>query len=77
MMQPIDEATWRNRFILMNLTRIGGTVLVLVALGIWHSDWITPGGNIMIGLPLALIGLVISFGAPRYLSRKWRTPPQP
>ena len=32
-LDKIDEATWRNRFILMNLTRIAGTVLVLVALG--------------------------------------------
>jgi hypothetical protein len=51
MTEPIDEATWRSRFILMNLTRIGGTALVLVALGIWHSDWITPGGNMAIGAP--------------------------
>jgi hypothetical protein len=74
---PIDEETWRNRFIMMNLTRIGGTAVVLVALGIWHSDWIAQGGSMAIGLPLALIGLVISFGGPRYLARKWRTPPGP
>ena len=77
MTKPIDEETWRNRFIMMNLTRIAGTAIVLVALGIWHSDWITQGGNIAIGLPLALIGLLISFGGPRYLARKWRTPPRP
>lgn len=77
MTTPVDEATWRNRFILMNLTRIGGTVVVLIALVIWHSDWIRPGGNMMIGLPLALVGLAISFAGPRWLARKWRTPPQP
>jgi hypothetical protein len=77
MTPPNDEATWRNRFILMNLTRIGGTVIVLIGLGIWHSDWIRQGGHMAIGLPLALIGLAISFGGPRYLARKWRSPPQP
>jgi hypothetical protein len=77
MTPPIDEATWRNRFIMMNLTRIGGTVVVLIALGIWHSDWIAQGGRMEIGLPLALVGLAISFLGPRYLARKWRTPPQP
>jgi len=71
--QP-DLATWRNRFILMNLTRIGGTLVVLFGLFIWHSDWLRPGGSIA-GLPLALIGLVISFGGPVYLSRRWRGPP--
>jgi hypothetical protein len=72
--RPPDEETWRNRFILLNLTRIGGTIIVLIGLAIWHSDWVEPGGSIA-GLPLALIGLAISFGAPRFLSRHWRTPP--
>ncbi len=77
MTHPIDEATWRNRFILMNLTRIGGTVVVLIALVIWHSDWLQQGGNMALGLPLALAGLVISFAGPKWLARKWRTPPRP
>ena len=72
--RPVDEATWRNRFIIMNLTRIGGTIVVLVGLAIWHSDWIRPGGSIA-GLPLALAGLAISFGGPVFLSQRWKTPP--
>ena len=71
-----EEAMWRNRFILMNLTRIGGTAVVLLALLLWQSDIFVEGGTI-IGFPLALIGLVISFLAPSYLARKWRTPPGP
>ena len=74
---PADEATWRNRFIMLNLARIGGTIVVLFGLYVWHSDWLREGGAIAIGLPLALIGLVISFGAPKYLARRWRTPPGP
>nr|WP_295373349.1 hypothetical protein [uncultured Sphingosinicella sp.] len=66
-----DEATWRNRFILLNLTRIGGTVVVLIGLAIWHSDWLRQGGAVEIGLPLALVGLVVSFAGPKWLSRKW------
>ena len=75
MTNGIDEETWRNRFILINMTRIGGTFVVLIGLLIWHSDWVTPGGSMRIGLPLALIGLVISFAGPLWLARKWRTPP--
>jgi hypothetical protein len=76
MTDPNDEATWRNRFILINLVRIGGTILVLLALLLWQSDTFVEGGNIA-GFPLAIIGLVISFGGPSYLARRWRSPPNP
>lgn len=71
----VDEATWRNRFILINLVRIGGTIVVLFGLLVWHSDWLRRGGAVEIGLPLAIIGLIVSFGGPAYLVRRWRTPP--
>ena len=69
-----DDEIWRNRFILINLTRIGGTILVLVALLIWQSDMIVEGGH-FIGFPIALVGLAISFGGPQFLARRWRSPP--
>jgi len=69
-MIPDDDSLWRNRFILLNLVRIGGTVLVLFALALWQSDLIVQGGTV-IGFPLALIGLAISFLGPRWLARKW------
>jgi hypothetical protein len=72
---PVDEDTWRNRFIVMNMTRIGGTLVTLFGLFVWHSDWLQPRGDLGVGLSLALIGLVISFGGPVYLSRRWREPP--
>ena len=71
---PVSEATWRNRFILINLTRIGGTLVVLFGIVIWHSDLVRPGGTI-VGLPIALLGLAVSFGGPQFLARRWRTPP--
>jgi hypothetical protein len=71
----VDDETWRNRFITINLVRIGGTLVVLFGLFVWHSDWLRSGGTIEIGLPLALIGLAVSFGGPLVLARKWRTPP--
>jgi hypothetical protein len=71
-MRQVDESTWRNRFITLQLTRIGGTAIVMIGLYIWYSDAIGEGGTIALGLPLALAGLVVSFWGPRYLSRKWR-----
>ena len=72
---PPDEKVWRNRFIIINLVRIGGTVLALLGLFVWYTDNVRPGGAMDIGLPLALIGLAVSFGGPLYLARRWRTPP--
>lgn len=71
-MTPVDEDTWRNRFITLNLTRIGGTVIVMIGLFIWYGDAVVEGGTILLGLPLALAGLVVSFWGPKHLSRKWR-----
>lgn len=72
-----DETLWRNRFIAINLVRIGGTVVVLVGLAIWYGDLLVEGGSMAIGLPMALGGLVVSFWAPKWLAARWRTPPGP
>ncbi|WP_129791899.1 hypothetical protein [Sphingosinicella sp. CPCC 101087] len=76
-MTPQDqEAMWRNRFIAMNLLRIGATVGVLASLVLWQSDIFVEGGSI-VGFPLALIFLVVSFWGPKWLARRWREPPTP
>jgi len=75
-MTPQEEhAHWRNRFILMNLVGIAGTVVVLLALALWQSDFFVEGGSIL-GLPIALAGLIVSFFGPKWLARRWRTPPE-
>ena len=76
-MNPEDEAAlWRNRFILMNLIRIGGTIGVLLSILLWQTDMVVRGGSFL-GFPLALICLVISFFGPKYMAGRWRTPPGP
>jgi len=72
----VDERTWRNRFIVMNLVQIGGTVVVLLAVLLWQSNVFVEGGH-WIGFPIALLGLVVSFFGPRTLARKWKQPPKP
>jgi protein-S-isoprenylcysteine O-methyltransferase Ste14 len=77
-MTPQDEETlWRNRFIAVNMLRIGATIVVLIALAIWYTDLLVPGGSIVVGLPLALAGLIVSFWGPKWLARRWKTPPGP
>lgn len=70
-MNEVPNATWRKRFILINLVQIGGAAIALFALLAWQTDHIVPGGT-WLGFPLALVGLVISFFAPRALARRWK-----
>ncbi|MGQ0660320.1 hypothetical protein [Sphingosinicella sp.] len=74
MTEPQDVAMWRNRFVIIQLSRIGGTVVALLGILLWQADTFVQGGHIA-GFPLALAGLAISFGAPVWLARRWRTPP--
>jgi hypothetical protein len=71
-----ETAMWRNRFILLNLIRIGGTIGVLLSILLWQSDVFVRGGSIL-GFPLALICLAISFFGPKQAAGRWRTPPEP
>jgi hypothetical protein len=67
----VSEATWRKRFILVNLVTIGGTVLALFGLLLWQTDYIVEGGSIA-GFALALVGLFISFFAARIMASRWK-----
>jgi hypothetical protein len=71
-MTPDNDDLWRNRFVTVNLVRIGGTVIVLLGLAIWYTNLLVPGGTVLVGLPLALAGLVISFQGPKWLSSHWK-----
>jgi len=75
-MTPVDDSVWRNRFIVMNLIRIGSTVGVLLSLLLWQSDVFVQGGTI-IGFPLALIFMAASFLGPRRYASRFREPPAP
>ena len=70
-MSEVSEATWRRRFILVNLVTIGGTVLALFGLLLWQTDYIVEGGSVA-GFALALVGLFISFFAPRMMASRWK-----
>ena len=71
-----DLAMWRNRFIMIQLSRIGGTGVALLGVLLWQSDVLVEDGHIL-GFPVALVGLALSFWAPLWLARRWRTPPGP
>jgi hypothetical protein len=67
-----DDAVWRERFIQINMTRIGGTLVVLLGLIVWQTNVFTPGGSALIGFPMAMIGLVVSFAGPIWIAKRWK-----
>ena len=67
-----NDDLWRSRFITVNFVRLGGTAIVFLGLAIWYTNALVPGGSIVLGLPLALIGLVVSFFGPQWLARHWK-----
>ncbi|MEA3061988.1 MAG: hypothetical protein QOJ94_1769 [Sphingomonadales bacterium] len=71
-MSPQDDDLWRNRFVAVNLMRIGGTAIVLFGLILWQSDVIVAGGDALLGIPLVAGGLVASFWGPIALARHWK-----
>jgi uncharacterized membrane protein YdjX (TVP38/TMEM64 family) len=72
-----EEKLWRDRFIAINIVRIGGTIVVLFGLYISQTDAVRPGGAVVLGLAIAIFGLIAAFVGPIWLARKWRTPPNP
>jgi hypothetical protein len=75
-MSSADDAIWRNRFIVMNLIRIGATAGVVLCLLLWQSDLFVQGGS-FIGFPLGILFLVVSFFGPKLYASRWREPPTP
>ena len=71
-MTPQDDDVWRNRFVTVNLVRIGGTAVVLFGLAIWYTNVLRPGGFPALGFPMALVGLIVSFWGPVALTRHWK-----
>jgi hypothetical protein len=74
---PADDATARNRFLFLSLARIGGALVAVVGIVVWQGDWLREGGSAVVGIPLFLAGLLVSFVLSKQLARKWRTPPAP
>jgi len=75
-MNQADDATWRNRFLVMNLVRLVGLAGVIVSLLLWQSNVFVSGGTIL-GLPLGLIFLILFFFGPKLYAARFREPPAP
>lgn len=68
---PHSDARARNRFIVLNLVRLSGAVLVALGAANVGKRWIEPADAI--GTALLLLGALGILVVPRLLARRWRS----
>ena len=72
-----DEGRARTRYRLITACHLAGTALALFGLVAWNGNLLRQGGWPDLGIALFLTGIVMTFGLPRLLARRWRSPPAP
>jgi len=73
MADPASDEAARNRWMVINAVRIGGVVMVIVAILILRGVVPQPAWA---GYVILAVGIVDVFLVPTLLARKWRTPPR-
>ena len=68
-MNEVDEARARQRFMLLNIARLGGLALVLLGIAIANGAVPLP---VPVGWVMAAIGLAEFFFLPPMLAKRWR-----
>lgn len=63
----------RNRFVVLNLVRLSGAVML--TFGLLAVAGALPALPTIVGYALVVIGLVDFLVVPVMLARRWRTPP--
>jgi hypothetical protein len=66
-----EDARDRQRFVIMNVARLGGLALVLLGIAITQGVFDLP---FALGAALAVIGVVDFFVLPVVLARAWSRP---
>ena len=66
-----DEALWKRRFLTFTLVRLAGLATFFLGVAIAFSDLLRDGGWPIVGVPVAIIGLVDAVFSPRILKKIW------
>lgn len=72
-MTPDEETQARNRYFVIAFSRIAGAALAVFGLVVVAGR--IEGVPVVAGYALVLAGLIDIAFVPRWLARKWRTPP--
>ena len=65
-----DDARARNRFMVLNLVRLGGLALILVGIAVHYGKIAAPEP---VAYALVIAGFADFFFVPNMLARSWRT----
>ncbi len=66
-----DEALWKRRFLIFTLVRLAGLATFFLGIAIAFSDLVRDGGWPMVGVIVAIMGLIDAVFAPRILKLQW------
>lgn len=66
----------RSRFLILQLVRLSGILMVLAGVLVWQSDLLVKGGAPYTGGFLIIAGLFDMIVLTRLLAAHWRTPPE-
>ena len=66
-----DEALWKRRFLVFTLVRLAGLATFFLGIAIAFTDLARDGGWPLVGVIVAIIGLVDAVFSPRILKKIW------
>ena len=66
-----DEALWKRRFLVFTFVRLAGLAVFLLGIAITFGDVARAGGWPVVGVPIAIVGLVDAVFSPRILRKLW------
>ena len=66
-----DEQVWKQRFLIFALARLFGVAMMGLGIAIAYTDLLREGGWPVVGLIVALMGLIDAVFAPRLLKKAW------
>jgi len=66
-----DEALWKRRFLIFTLVRLAGLATFFLGIAIAFSDLVRDGGWPLVGVIVAIMGLIDAVFAPRILKLQW------
>jgi hypothetical protein len=66
-----DEALWKRRFLAFTLVRLAGLAIFFLGVAITFSDLLREGGWPVVGVPIAIVGLIDAVFSPRIMKKIW------